>query len=65
MRLVLRAPAPTVMAKPQQALTMQARVDLLPEWARRMHGLPAPALARPLARASMFGVAQTLPWAFA
>jgi uncharacterized protein (DUF2236 family) len=47
-----------------QALTMQAAVDLLPGWARRMHGLDNPVMARPLVRAGTFGVAQTLRWAF-
>jgi uncharacterized protein (DUF2236 family) len=61
-RLVLRQPAPNRMAEPFQALTMQAGVDLLPFWARRMHGLPAP--ARPLVRAGTLGVARTLRWAF-
>ena len=63
-RLVLRQPARTMMAEPLQALTMQAGVDLLPTWARRMHGLSAPALSRPLVRAGMLGVARTLRWAF-
>jgi uncharacterized protein (DUF2236 family) len=52
------------MAQPLQALAMQAAIDLLPEWARRMHGLSAPAYGAPLLRAGMFGVAQTLRWAF-
>ncbi len=39
-RLVLRQQAPNRLAAPLQALTMQAAVDLLPPWARRMHGLP-------------------------
>ncbi len=47
-----------------QALTMQAAVDLLPGWARRLHGLDNPVMARPLVRAGTFGVAQTLRWAF-
>jgi uncharacterized protein (DUF2236 family) len=63
-RLVLRQPARTIMAEPLQALTMQAGVDLLPGWARRMHGLSAPAFSRPLVRAGMLGVARTLRWAF-
>jgi uncharacterized protein (DUF2236 family) len=63
-RLVLRQPAPSVMAEPLQALTLQAAVDLLPAWARQMHGLPAPMLTRPLVRAGTLGVAQTLRWAF-
>ena len=63
-RLVLNRRAPQPLAEPLQALTMQAGVDLLPEWARRMHGLSNPALGRPLLRAGTFGVARTLQWAF-
>ncbi len=47
-----------------QALGNQAAIDLLPGWARRLHGLPNPLLARPLVRAGTFGVARTLRWAF-
>ena len=64
-RLVLGQPAPSPLAEPVQALTMQAAIDLLPAWARRLHGLRAPTLSRPLVRASTFGVAQTLRWVFA
>jgi uncharacterized protein (DUF2236 family) len=63
-RCVLRQPAPNMMAEPLQALTMQAGVDLLPAWARRMHGLPAPALSRPLVHAGTLGIARTIRWAF-
>ncbi len=63
-RLVLTQPAPSMMAEPVQALTMEAAVDLLPAWARRMHRLHGPTLSRPLVRAGMFGVAQTVRWAF-
>ena len=63
-RLVLGQHAPTRLAEPLQALTMQAGVDLLPGWAQRMHGLPAPVLSRPLVRAGMLGIASTLRWAF-
>ncbi len=63
-RLVLRRRAPNMMAEPLQALTMQAAVDLLPAWARRMHGLHNPTLGRPLVRAGTLGVARTLRWAF-
>ena len=62
-RLVLNQPAAHRLAEPIQALTMQAGVDLLPDWARRMHGLPPP--ARPLVRAGTLGMARTLRWAFA
>jgi uncharacterized protein (DUF2236 family) len=63
-RLVLRQPAANVMAEPLQGMTMQAGIDLLPDWARRMHGLSNPPLARPLVRAGTLGVARTLRWAF-
>ena len=53
------------MTEPLQALTMQAGVDLLPDWARRMHGLHTRTLSRPLLRAGTLGVARTLRWAFA
>jgi uncharacterized protein (DUF2236 family) len=48
---------------PLHRLTMQSGVDLLPDWARRMHGLSAP--FAPLVRAGTKGVARTLRWAFA
>jgi len=63
-KIVLTQPAANKLAEPLQRLTMQAGVDLLPPWARRMHGLANPALGRPLLRASTFGIAQTLRWAF-
>jgi uncharacterized protein (DUF2236 family) len=63
-RLVLNQPARSRLAEPLQALTMQAAVDLLPDWARQMHGLASPALTRPLVRAGTLGVARTLRWAF-
>ena len=63
-RLVLGQHAPNRLAEPLQAMTLQAGVDLLPGWARRMHGLANPVLGRPLLRAGTFGIAQTLRWAF-
>ena len=63
-RLILKQRAPNMLAEPLQALTMQAAVDLLPPWARRMHGLHNPTLGRPLVRAGTLGVARTLRWAF-
>jgi len=62
--LVLNQPARSLSTGPLQAITFQAAVDLLPEWARRMHGLPAPGLTRPLVRAGTYGIARTLRWAF-
>jgi uncharacterized protein (DUF2236 family) len=63
-RLVLTQRAPNMMAEPLQALITQAAVDLLPAWARQMHGLSAPTLSRPLVRAGTLGIARTLRWAF-
>ncbi len=63
-RLVLSQPAANPLAEPLQALAMQAAIDLLPPWARRMHRLHTPALGAPLMRAGMLGVARTLRWAF-
>lgn len=63
-RLVLDAPAHKASAAPLQKLTMQAAVDLLPDWARRMHGLSNPAPLAPFVRAGTLGIARTLRWAF-
>ncbi len=63
-RLVLNQKAASRLAEPLQALTLQAGVDLLPAWARQMHGLSAPLLSRPLVRAGTLGIARTLRWAF-
>jgi len=63
--LVLRQPTANFAEETLQALTMQAGIDLLPDWARQMHGLSNPALGRPLVRAGTLGVARTLRWAFA
>lgn len=62
--LVLNARPPKLAAAPLQQLTMQAAVDLLPDWAREMHGLASPAPLKPLVRAGTLGVAHTLRWAF-
>jgi len=64
-RLVLNREAPHPAAEPVVRLIIGAGVDLLPAWARRMHELPDPVLARPLVRAGTFGMASTLRWAFA
>ena len=63
-RLVLAQQAPNMMAEPLQALTIRAGVDLLPAWARRMHGLSAQMLSGPLVRAGTLGIARTLRWGF-
>jgi uncharacterized protein (DUF2236 family) len=47
-----------------QRLTMEAAVDLLPGWARAMHGLRRPAMGRGVVRAGTAGMARTVRWAF-
>lgn len=62
--VLLDQPAPSLAAGPFATITLQAGVDLLPGWARTMHGLTQPSLGLPLLRAGTFGVASTLRWAF-
>jgi uncharacterized protein (DUF2236 family) len=62
--LLITHRTPNPLAEPVQALAVQAGVDLLPAWARSMHGLPEPLLASPLVRVGTLGVARTLRWAF-
>ena len=64
-RRVLTQPAASRLTEPFLAITLQAGVDLLPDWARRMHGLPDSVVSRPLVRAGALGIARTLRWAFA
>lgn len=45
------------------AVIRQAAIDILPPWARALHGLPSPILARPLVRAGTSGMARVLRWA--
>jgi uncharacterized protein (DUF2236 family) len=63
-RLVLGQRAPNLAIAPIQAMVFAAAVDLLPDWARAMHALDAPRLARPALRAGTLGLARTVRWAF-
>ncbi len=62
-RTILRQPAAKLRALPVQALLMQSGVDLLPEWARTMHGLRSSGLGRPALGVATTGLAKTLRWA--
>lgn len=62
--LVLKAPAPSLPELAAQKLVMNAAVDLMPSFAREMHGLARPMLA-PVVRGGTHGMARTLRWAFA
>jgi len=61
---VLKAPAPSIAEAPVQALLMNAAVDLMPDFAREMHGLSRPLLP-PVVRGATYGIARTIRWAFA
>ena len=62
--LVLKAPARSFAEAPVQSLLMNAAVDLMPPFAREMHGLARPVLP-PIVRGATYGIASTLRWAFA
>ncbi|MGL6043124.1 MAG: oxygenase MpaB family protein [Sandaracinobacteroides sp.] len=61
--LIRTAPPPTPSMAPAQRLLIEAGVDLLPGWARRMHGLSGAGLRTPLIRASAGGMGAVLRWA--
>jgi uncharacterized protein (DUF2236 family) len=63
-RMVLTQPAPNLAVKPIQDMIFQAAVDLLPDWAREMHGLPGPGLTTPAVRTGTRGMAATMRWVF-
>ncbi len=62
LRTVLDQPAPSLLAEPARKLVMAAAIDLLPAWARDMHGLEQRVPSLPL-RIGAIGLAQTLRWA--
>lgn len=64
-QLILHPRPATLGDAPVQALLIQASVDLLPEWARAMHGLSRSGLGAPLVYGGAMAVAGTLRWAFA
>lgn len=54
---------PAIAAVPSKVL-MQAAVDLLPDWARALHGLRRSGFSRPAVREGALAMARTLRWAF-
>ena len=62
-RLLLNAPAPSLLAKPFAALMMQAGIDLLPDWASDQLGLHQRPPTRTLIRATVNSTAPVLRWA--
>jgi uncharacterized protein (DUF2236 family) len=64
-RIILSPQNAGLRAIPVQTVMSQAAIDLLPRWARKMHGLKGSVFARPMVDAATFGMASTLRWAFA
>lgn len=63
--LILRPPGTGLATLPVQQLLSRAAVALLPQWARRMHGLRQHALAQPAISAGVRGLGTSLRWALA
>ena len=63
-RIILDQPASDFMTASIQRLLREAAIDLLPRWARRLHGVQSNPLIRPVVRSGTLGVAQALRWAF-
>jgi uncharacterized protein (DUF2236 family) len=63
LHLLLHQRAPSLALVPFQTLTMNAAIELLPDWARRMHGLATPTLTKPAIRLGTRGIAETVRWA--
>lgn len=62
-QFVLDQRAPNLAVAPAQAAIFAAAIDLLPDWARAMHGFKRPPAA-PLVRGSTLLVAKAFRWAF-
>jgi len=63
--LVLKPRSGSVSDAIAQQLIGAAAVDLMPDFARGLHGLRRPLLSRPMVRPAVFSLAATLRWAFA
>jgi uncharacterized protein (DUF2236 family) len=63
-RLLLDPPVRNPAFLPLQRMIGQAAVDLLPDWARKLHGLHASTFTRPLVFGGTVGVGSLLRWAF-
>jgi uncharacterized protein (DUF2236 family) len=63
--LILDAGGGSIGRAVAQKLLVSAAIDLLPPWARELHGLRRAPLSAPPIRVATFGLASTLRWAFA
>jgi uncharacterized protein (DUF2236 family) len=64
-KFVLEAPVATLAEVPVQKLLMAAAIDLLPDFARKLHDLRRPLVPAAGIRGATYGMASTLRWAFA
>ena len=62
-QLVLNQSVGAALTDAASGVIMRAGVDLLPDWARQMHGLKTP--PTPVVRAGAHALARTLGWAYA
>jgi len=62
--LLLDPPLRSMTFLPLQRMTAQAAIDVLPRWARRMHGLQSSTISRPVVQGGTAGMAGLLRWAF-
>ncbi|WP_264921739.1 oxygenase MpaB family protein, partial [Tanticharoenia sakaeratensis] len=62
--LLLDQPLSLPGGRATQRLLMQAAIDLLPFWARRLHGIPSSGPGMPAVSAATLGMARTIRWAF-
>ncbi len=63
LRILRAAPAPSALAKPFGMLMLHAGVELLPDWASELFGLPLTAQRRQLIRTGVRCTAPLLRWA--
>jgi uncharacterized protein (DUF2236 family) len=62
-RAILKQRPASFALAPFQQLVLTAGVDLLPDWAARMHGVSVPRIGRPAVRAGARGVGSLVRWA--
>lgn len=62
-KVLLDQPAPHPLMQPMGKMLSAAAIDLLPPWARAMHGYRLPEIGRPPLRLGVQGVGSVLRWA--
>ena len=60
---LMNTKSPTLLTVPFRRITMDAGVDLLPDWAAQMHGFHHTSPRRHLARTGALGIGRVLRWA--